>query len=122
MVYLDASTEEALHKAALSVVRHRFVTNRQYYLCEPEKPIEPEMSRSQIALLLNTDVRYSMQCAWHNYDRDRNYYLSHIEFIAMVDACIKNNDGRAAVEILNIRNENEYEGFQLDEILETYPE
>lgn len=120
-VILDASTDRALHKAALSVVKARFGGPRSH-LPEPKRPTQPDIPRDQVSKILNKKLYQAAQTAWRSYDCEMMDYLDDIDFVESIRRCLKQKNGKLAWQILEGRGRYEYEGISLEYVLDVYPE
>lgn len=107
----DATTVEALHKSALAIVKERL--NEQWYY-EPENDsTPPEMTEAAIAALPNGPIKQAGLLAWVRYKTElQEYKIAQGDWQLVQDA-IKNNDGKAAWDIIRSRQDHEYENYRL---------
>jgi len=119
--FLNASTESKLHRAALSVVEARLHPQwGHYYEEDPPEPINITQEdidklpdgRGKDALIKQLE-NYREEVA--AYERDNRTYLN-------AKKAIKTKDGKLAWQILQSRDDWEYEGVYLAEVKDTYGE
>jgi len=118
----DASTKDKLHKVALSIVKARFGGPRSSYLEDQDEPIKPDVDRDKVDKISNKDFRRLAADAWVNYDHKMQLCLLNKEFKDDIRRCIKEGNGRLAMQILESRASYEYENFSIEDVLDVYPE
>lgn len=117
--YINVSTPEQLNKICLKIVKHRYVNNRKQYIYESACPKMPDFSKESIDSLPDS-LKSSAKMTWMNYEQNLAGYKEERDMIDMVDKCMATQDGKLAYKILKFRSQNEYEGFDLIDVLEDY--
>ena len=121
-VYLDASTEERLHRAALSVIRGRFGVQSDYYglgeeeLREPKKPFTEEQFAN-----VPDSLRQEADKQMATYRDEMRLYQARNNEANLILKALQEKDGKLAWKILKSRSHYMDESVEIVEVLETYP-
>jgi hypothetical protein len=116
--YFDASTEEALFAAALKLLRERM--NPSYgYIRAPGKAAgwyksADILTDEQIAALPNDALKAQADKARRDARSMKNQYEEALVMWGMAQAARENKDGRAAWQVLQMREDYEYEGVRFE--------
>lgn len=125
--YFDASTKKKIEAAALKLLKER--TNLKYgYIRKPDskpyfypKDIEVTLTLTdeQIAAIPTEDLRKQATDYRASARRAVREHQQEIETWQRVQQALKSKDGAAAWEILEAREDHEYEGFEFDSLEDT---
>lgn len=107
--YFDASTTEAIGRAALHLLRER---NDQSYYYDPGDP--PEEPKTKPDFIEDEELRTACEKQWQEHERELKYHQEQAREYQLVQKTLEDcNYARATALLLN-RHGYEYEGFALE--------
>lgn len=115
---IDISTREAYRTVALSIVNDRL--NRGFY-SEPTPPTTPELTFAQVRKLPEGQFRNFGLAVWSRYRQEAPVYDRKKLEWDTIQKCLAESDGEAAISILEMRNDYQFEGFDILEVQTSYP-
>lgn len=116
--YFYAPTLECLHKIALKIFKER-VKEGFWYDFDSGKPLEPEISKEQIARMKDSGLKTAAEQAWKDYEYNLNYFNNKQKAKKLYNLALKDETGKIALQFLNTRKDTGYEGFTI-EVCEDY--
>jgi hypothetical protein len=113
--YFDASTDELLESACLKILRER---NELGYYYEPDAPRQEKVTEEDVEAASNDYLKKVAKAQLGRYQMELRRFQQEIDEYHMIKSTLDNNDGKLAYQILQGREDYEYEGMRL-EFLET---
>lgn len=110
--YYDATTEAALHAAALKIVRQRL---KQGYYQAGKPPEDPGLTRKE-ALKLPVAVQRSALDVLATYERRMRIHNDIVRIQRWAQDAVEKRDGVLAFQTLEACREGEYENFSLADV------
>ncbi len=111
--YFMVPTLKDLEKVSLKIVSERYLEGCWYY--GDEKPEEPEISLKQATTMKEGALKNMVTDSWKSYKTNLKYYEESLISEQLLKDAIKDSDGGKALQFLNNRKYNEYEGFEIVE-------
>ena len=103
-------TREELQKVALKIVLER--NEEGWYEFNVKEPVKPDIELEK-ADSFSVGIANAIKSDWGHYRLSLENYKSNQKMKTLWDKVAKNNDSKAALELLEENKDGQYEGFEI---------